>query len=520
MKVVVIGAGGIIGQHMMITVPPEVDAVFTRQAEPNHLYEQLDVTLPTAGDWINNHDPDIIVNLAGESRPDVVEQNPDKYREVNSLSVGNMASWCDDYGKHLIHVSSQAALDPVNEYGKQKRETDEGLEGVAKKKWVIVRPTFVLGIRPFPGIGRENPAERILSGKETYSVNDRHFAVSFAWDVAEYIWKLCVNPIVKRQIHYVGQKERLSRYDLACLLGAIPEPVTHGNLPGLAPRPMDTSGPYAEAHHSATLAEGITRLHAEWEDRRADGLSYRVKELAAFLRVHKDAVAAKMSVGFGTLHQAVTEDFHRVNPVGEEELLEWYRRTESYLYELTAYHSDAGFNYRGMVTGITSALKSKGVGRVLCLGDGTGDLSLAVHEAGMLASYNDLSGSLTASFAESRFFMRLGDRWARELYALRSMTFVPPEPMIEGRPPVFDAVVSLDFLEHVVNVDEWIKAIYKNLKPGGFFCCQNAFNMGSGPDGAMPMHLSINDHYEKDWDPLLFSLGFVQLASNWYQKPA
>ena len=91
-------------------------------------------------------------------------------------------------------------------------------------------------------------------------------------------------------------------------------------------------------------------------------------------------------------------------------------------------------------------------------------------------------------------------------------------PLFE--PEAYDAVVSLDFLEHCVNVTEWIEAIKRTLKPGGLFCAQNAFAIGSGEHGSMPMHLAQNDHFEKDWDPTLFGMGFIQESSNWYRSPA
>ena len=82
----------------------------------------------------------------------------------------------------------------------------------------------------------------------------------------------------------------------------------------------------------------------------------------------------------------------------------------------------------------------------------------------------------------------------------------------------FDAVVSLDFLEHVTDVPTWTRAIHESLNPGGIFVAQNAFNCGSGPDGSIPMHLERNDRFEKDWDSLLASSGFEQLGPQWYKK--
>ena len=65
---------------------------------------------------------------------------------------------------------------------------------------------------------------------------------------------------------------------------------------------------------------------------------------------------------------------------------------------------------------------------------------------------------------------------------------------------------------------QWVNAIHAALKPGGYFVAQNAFACGSGPDGAIPMHLQCNDKYEKEWDNLLIEVGFEQIASNWYRR--
>jgi hypothetical protein len=58
------------------------------------------------------------------------------------------------------------------------------------------------------------------------------------------------------------------------------------------------------------------------------------------------------------------------------------------------------------------------------------------------------------------------------------------------------------------------------LTPGGFFMAQNAFAIGSGPDGSIPCHLERNDPYEKEWTPLMNSLGMQQESANWWRKPA
>jgi cyclopropane fatty-acyl-phospholipid synthase-like methyltransferase len=146
---------------------------------------------------------------------------------------------------------------------------------------------------------------------------------------------------------------------------------------------------------------------------------------------------------------------------------------------------------------------------VLCLGDGIGDLTLALRRAGINATYHDLAGSRTADFAHFRFYMH---------------GFEGPSEMTDGWSPQFsegyDCVISLDFLEHVTDVPSWAVAVRRALRPGGLFCAQNAFAIGSGANGSIPMHLDRNDRYEKEWDPMLAGLGFSQLAPQWYQVAA
>jgi dTDP-4-dehydrorhamnose reductase/SAM-dependent methyltransferase len=523
-KVVVIGAGGVIGQHMMISVPEGVDPLFTRRTGDGLLYIGLE--LCEDEDWIETLDeanPDVIVNLAGESNVDTVEKRPEDFYQVNVMGPARLRAWCDDHGKHLIHVSSQITLDPVNEYGKQKVLAEEMVR--KGDKWTIVRPTFVLGIRPFPGIGRENPAERILAGKEEVSVDNRYFSVSFAWDVAEFLWDLVIlNNPAKTEL-YVGNRETMSRLSVARGLGVYSKAVGHEALK-IAQRPKDTT--YTTAWSKTPLANGLTRLEHEFGQRSLDTVSCRAREIAGFLGKPWWVCLNKLEPGFGPLHNAVSEDLRKASPTNESELGTWYRTTESYIWELTAYHLDKGFNYAGMGKGIAAAFKSKGVKTVLCLGDGVGDLSLFMVQAGMTPWYNDLFCSTTAAFAEARFLMRLGDDWGTQILLRETSTFDPimtPEEIkgvmqLEDHKVVaYDAVVSLDFLEHMPNVEEWVKAIYANLKPGGYFFTKDTFDEGSGTDGAIPMHLAVNDHFKTDWEPFLVSFGFEHIITNWYRKP-
>lgn len=506
-----------IGQHMRLCVPDGVEPVWVRRVG-DALHCGLDLTDPAArADWLEAELPTVIVNLAGESRPDVVERDPSLYWTINSYVPGRLAGWCDDHGAHLIQVSSQAVFsgneppygpaskwNPVNLYGCQKMEAESRVRDLFER-WTIVRPTFVLGVRPMPAIGRENPVELMLSDRETRSANDRWFSVSFAEEVARELWALTMTGPLRRVVH-VGAG-RHTRYSVAVATGLYPDPCCHKDFEGLASRPRDTR--FDAIEDPREFEDSIGRCVNTWRSRQEIGIEQRAREISIFTGQRADECLEKLRLGFGPLHNAVTEDFRRVDPRTDEELLEWYRSTEAYIWELSAYHCDPLFNYVGMCQGIAEGLKARGARRVLCLGDGIGDLTLTLARQGFDAAYHDLAGSRTADFALRRL----------QIYGATfelDLTTAWRPALVSG----YDAIVSLDFLEHVTDVPSWVGAIARSLRPGGVFVAQNAFACGSGPDGAMPMHLARNDRFEHEWDPMLAEMGFVQEAAQWYRRAA
>ena len=508
MKVVVFGASGIIGQHLRLCCPDGVEAVYVRKTA-DCLHVGLDLTDIAAREaFLARERPYVIVNLAGVSNPDKVEWSPDDYSRINVAVPVALARWCDKNCAHLVHVSTQAVFSgnnppynrwsqvvlPANRYGLQKAMAEQYVTQC--ENWTIVRPTFVLGIRPLPKVGRPNPLEQMISGEQSKQVNDRWFSVSLAGEVAVVLWGCVIDK--PKGIFHIGSG-RFSRYDIARHF--VPdfalEGVSHNSFPGIAQRPLDTT--YAETYDGC-----LERIR----DHHMNDMEVRSREIALFLCKRNDECLKRLKQGWDTIHNAVSEDWNASNPRTDEEILEWYRRTETYIWELSYYHADPGWNYSGMVSGIVERLRSSGARKVLCLGDGIGDVTLALIRDGFDATYHDLQGSRTAEFAAFRSWLKLGHYMPTRL----SAGWEPDLGTAE-----WDAIVSLDFLEHVKGVPVWADAIYAALKPGGLFVAQNAYGIGSGPDGSMPMHLAENDRYEKEWDPLLFSIGFKQLSSNWYQ---
>lgn len=551
-KVLVLGSSGIVGQHMRLSVPPGVEALFYRQtADPITPGFDL-LSTHKIHSWLDSlassSSIDCIVNLAGESNPDTVEKKVNfSHFSLNVTIPQILSSWCVLHSAKLIQISTQAVFsgenppyspgsitNPVNRYGVHKCLAE--IE-VLSAQQVVVRLTFVLGVRPMPNTGRKNPLEAMLDGSQTRQVDNRFFSPLFARDAADGIWDAVLNA-APGEIRHLGIPEKWSRYEIACQLDGNPVSsakfgaagpevlaVPHESFPGLAPRPMDTTyanpsnaNPSSLGHVTDTFSSGLLKCYSDYSE-----LNSRAREIALFLGLREDVAVSKLRSGFGALHASVTEDFLRYSAnQSTDRLLDWYRQTEAYIWELSCYHMDStGFNYSGMCKGVIERIKNEvckvtdGPIVALNLGDGIGDLTLAMSRTpGFLPYYHDLEGSKTAAFARFRHWNQTGKELNSKTFTTATFS---PETFFRTS---YHVITSLDFLEHVPNVEDWVRTIHSALVPGGVFVAQNAFAIGSGAhgDSSMPMHLAQNDKYEFEWDRLLTEVGFVAMGPQWYRK--
>ena len=241
------------------------------------------------------------------------------------------------------------------------------------------------------------------------------------------------------------------------------------------------------------------------------------KDISDFLNVPFGYTKERLAKGFHYNHHEVAKDFNDANTDvnNPDSLLSWYRNTDSYIWELSAYHLDSGFNYSGMCEGISLGLVNSGKKDVLSIGDGIGSLCIRMAEEGLNPTYHDLKNSKTAGFAQFRF--KRGETYRN--YNIETLFTDNFEPKLGT--DCFDAVVALDFLEHVVNVEDWARAVFSCLRKDGVFIPNNAFGIGDLEHGnSIPMHLAINNRFEWDWDPLLVEIGFVRHENKqWWIKP-
>jgi len=241
------------------------------------------------------------------------------------------------------------------------------------------------------------------------------------------------------------------------------------------------------------------------------------KDISDFFGISQSSTRQRLEQGFHYNHHEVAKDFFesKTDVNSADSLLHWYRNTNAYIWELSSYHLDKGFNYLGMCEGISLSLLGADKKEVLNIGDGIGTLSIVMAHKNLTPTYHDLKDSQTARFAQFRF--KRGETYRD--YNIETLFTDNFQPILGHE--CFDAVVALDFLEHVVNVEEWAKAVFHCLKKNGVFIAQNAFAIGDVEHGnSIPMHLAINNKYETEWASLLIKIGFVPYENNsWWQKP-
>lgn len=281
-KIFVTGATGIIGQHMMLSEPVDVEGSYGSKTSPSPWVKcdlEDDTKLYQTLRMLN---PDVIINLAGENRVDEVEKSPQSYYNINTVIPSKLANWCEANDKRMLQVSTQGvfsgknptyspedATDPITAYGRQKAEAEANLEG--KDHVRIARLTFVLGVRPFQGVGRRNPFEDMIEKKAQLQVDDHFFSPVFAHDAAKVLWNEAKAPSRDPIIH-VGIPMRSSRFSVAADLkyhshgiikGEI-RPVSHEYFEGIAPRPEDTTWSPGSKYFE-NYEDGLISAFLQWK---------------------------------------------------------------------------------------------------------------------------------------------------------------------------------------------------------------------------------------------------------------
>lgn len=196
MRVLVTGAGGMLGRDIVSAAPAAVTAMGLTRAE-------LDITDEAAvRRAMADLAPEVVINCAAYTAVDRAEEEPALAHAVNVIGPGNLGRASTHHAPrttHVVHFSTDYVFDgtahrpyhpddktaPLGVYGRTKLEGERALAG-SGASYTVVRTSWLYGEhgRSFP----RTMLERAQAGQPTRVVDDQVGRPTYTADLAPRIW--------------------------------------------------------------------------------------------------------------------------------------------------------------------------------------------------------------------------------------------------------------------------------------------------------------------------------------------
>ena len=252
-KVLVVGAGGQLGQELQRTSGPDIECLPMTRA-------QLDIADPAVvTQCLAAVAPQLVINAAAYTAVDKAESEVDAAQRGNVAGPLALAQACAQQGVRLIHISTDfvfdgsasqpykpdAATAPLGEYGRSKRAGELAVQSVLPQA-LILRTGWVYSRY---GSNFVKTMLRLMSQRDELAVvADQVGTPTWAHGLAEAVWASAARPQLSGIYHW-SDAGVCSWYDFAVAiceealaLGLLAKPVkirpiTTAEYPTQAPRP-------------------------------------------------------------------------------------------------------------------------------------------------------------------------------------------------------------------------------------------------------------------------------------------
>jgi dTDP-4-dehydrorhamnose reductase len=286
MRVVVIGAGGLLGTAFQIAArdQPDVSDLVLPSRRDLDVTDEVEVER-----YLSATRPDAVVNAAALLPADLCDSHPQRAYAVHALGARWVARACDRIGALVATVSTDFVFDgaagtaygpdaptrPLQTYGVTKLAGEHETR-LATPRHLILRTAGRFG--PAPSSPRARPCfvsrilQRATTGRPIEVVDSIVMSPTYTVDLARMTFALAFEDAVVGTYHVVN-RGKASWYELAAAaarLAGSSSPVTPAAAPGFhvaAPRPTHTPLTGELPAHAAALQRPWAEALAEYVDR-------------------------------------------------------------------------------------------------------------------------------------------------------------------------------------------------------------------------------------------------------------
>jgi len=203
MKVIVTGAGGLLGQDVWRQFEVHHHLIALGRTQPAHVpsaqWREADLTHEArVHEIVTRENPDLVVHTAAYNQVDAGEKNPDEVYRHNALACRNLALACQRFDAALMSVSSDYVFDgeapppngyrefdpcnPLSRYGESKYWGERFVTQLLNKFFVI-RTSWLFG--PGRATWVDQVASAVCEGREINAVSDMISAPTYTPDLAK-----------------------------------------------------------------------------------------------------------------------------------------------------------------------------------------------------------------------------------------------------------------------------------------------------------------------------------------------
>lgn len=260
-RVLVVGGTGLVGNALVRawTARGHETAAATYHCHPSPGFLRLDMQDEAAvRACLAEFRPDVVAVPAANPHVDYCQTHPEETRRVNVTGTLNVARAVRDAGARMIFYSSDYVFDgvkgsyteedaphPLNEYGRQKAETEAGVLA-ADARNLVIRTSGAYGWQWEPKNFVLQVRQRLSSGQAFAVAGDLRYNPTYAENLAQVTADL-VEVGAAGIFHVVGGEE-ISRYEFAVLAAktwgldaALLESVPASRFTSPTPRPQQSS---------------------------------------------------------------------------------------------------------------------------------------------------------------------------------------------------------------------------------------------------------------------------------------